>query len=131
MSSAVWYPRYGYTEATLKIKANLTQPKEITPREHEVIQLILTAATNRDIAKELKISTETVKRHLSNIYDKLGVFTRMELCTKLNGLHVKKEIEEGWAPRENEWKQRVESLEVENARLVSQLTLLQGNSGYS
>ena len=40
----------------------------------------LTALGREEIAEELSLSEETVKRHLSNIYDKLGVFSRVELA---------------------------------------------------
>jgi len=36
--------------------------------------------SNRDIAKQFSLSEETVKRHLSNIFDKTGVSTRLELA---------------------------------------------------
>jgi two-component system nitrate/nitrite response regulator NarL len=52
----------------------------LTPREHEVIAEVLAGSTNHDIALKLFISEETVKRHLSNIYDKLGVGNRLELA---------------------------------------------------
>ncbi len=98
--------------------------REVTPREEQVIAMIMTAASNRDIALEFNISEETVKRHLSNIYDKVGVFTRLELVTKLNGVFVNKEIEAGIAKHEVELKKTIEALQVENAKLVSQLTML-------
>jgi two-component system, NarL family, nitrate/nitrite response regulator NarL len=55
-------------------------PAGLTPREMQIIQEILCGSTNRDIADKLKISEETVKRHLSNVYDKLGVSNRLELA---------------------------------------------------
>lgn len=51
-----------------------------TPREYEVIRCITETYSNRDIAKLFTISEETVKRHLSNIFDKSGVSTRLELA---------------------------------------------------
>jgi two-component system, NarL family, nitrate/nitrite response regulator NarL len=52
----------------------------LTPRELEVVGCIVEGCTNRDIAKQFNISEETVKRHLSNIFDKTGVSTRLELA---------------------------------------------------
>ena len=52
----------------------------LTPRELEVVGCIVEGCSNRDIAKQLSISEETVKRHLSNIFDKTGVSTRLELA---------------------------------------------------
>ena len=52
----------------------------LTPREKEIVHSILAGHTNRQIASALSISEETVKRHLSNIYTKLGVANRLELA---------------------------------------------------
>ncbi len=52
----------------------------LTPRELEVVGCIVEGCSNRDIARQFTISEETVKRHLSNIFDKTGVSTRLELA---------------------------------------------------
>ena len=52
----------------------------LTPRELEVVTCIVEGCSNRDIAKQFTLSEETVKRHLSNIFDKTGVSTRLELA---------------------------------------------------
>lgn len=52
----------------------------LTPRELEVVGSIVEGMSNRDIAKQFGLSEETVKRHLSNIFDKTGVSTRLELA---------------------------------------------------
>jgi two-component system, NarL family, nitrate/nitrite response regulator NarL len=52
----------------------------LTPREMEVVGCIVEGCSNKDIAKQFKLSEETVKRHLSNIFDKTGVSTRLELA---------------------------------------------------
>jgi DNA-binding NarL/FixJ family response regulator len=52
----------------------------LTRREVEVIGRIVDGCSNRDIAGQFGLSEETVKRHLSNIFDKLGVSTRLELA---------------------------------------------------
>jgi two-component system, NarL family, nitrate/nitrite response regulator NarL len=51
-----------------------------TPREQEIIAAILTGCVNKEIAVRLSISEDTVKRHLSNIFDKAGVSSRLELA---------------------------------------------------
>ncbi|QYN37734.1 LuxR C-terminal-related transcriptional regulator [Pseudonocardia sp. DSM 110487] len=48
----------------------------LTPREIEVLRLVATGATNRDIADDLVISDRTVARHVSNMFAKLGVSSR-------------------------------------------------------
>jgi len=52
----------------------------LTPRELEVVGCIVEGCSNKDVAKQFTISEETVKRHLSNIFDKTGVSTRLELA---------------------------------------------------
>ena len=51
-------------------------PDGLTPREAEVLRLVASGKTNRDIAVELVISEHTVGRHLQNLYGKLGVSSR-------------------------------------------------------
>jgi DNA-binding NarL/FixJ family response regulator len=50
---------------------------DLTPRELEILQLILTGKTNKAIAGEVRISTRTVEFHLDNIYAKTGTRTRL------------------------------------------------------
>jgi len=67
---------------TLMQQAQVPQRKTygLTPRELEVVGCIVEGCSNRDIAKQFTLSEETVKRHLSNIFDKTGVSTRLELA---------------------------------------------------
>ncbi|MBE0687051.1 MAG: tetratricopeptide repeat protein [Anaerolineaceae bacterium] len=64
--------------------SGMTQPSmqllidPLTDREIEVLKLIKTGCTNQDIADQLVISLPTVKRHISNIYGKLGVNSRTQ-----------------------------------------------------
>jgi DNA-binding NarL/FixJ family response regulator len=51
----------------------------LTPREMQIIALIVAGYTNKDLAHELKISANTSKHHLTNIFNKLGVSNRLEL----------------------------------------------------
>ena len=52
----------------------------LTPRELEIISVILGGYSNSDIATKFAISEKTVKHHLTNIFDKLGVSNRLELA---------------------------------------------------
>jgi DNA-binding NarL/FixJ family response regulator len=63
-------------------QTSLPRPKTygLTPREVEAVQCIVEGCSNKDIATQFAISEETVKRHLSNIFDKTGVSTRLELA---------------------------------------------------
>jgi two-component system, NarL family, nitrate/nitrite response regulator NarL len=52
----------------------------LTPRELEIVSTVVAGYSNKEIAEYFKISEDTVKHHLSNIFDKLGVSTRLELA---------------------------------------------------
>ena len=52
----------------------------LTPRELEIVALVTEGCGNREIAGRLTISEETVKRHLTHIFDKVGMSTRLELA---------------------------------------------------
>jgi DNA-binding NarL/FixJ family response regulator len=51
----------------------------LTARELQIISTVVVGCTNRDIAESLSISEDTVKRHLTHIFDKVGVSNRLEL----------------------------------------------------
>jgi two-component system, NarL family, nitrate/nitrite response regulator NarL len=55
-------------------------PFHLTRREVEIIETIVAGYSKKDIAQKLLISEQTVKRHLANIFDKLGVSNRLELA---------------------------------------------------
>jgi two-component system, NarL family, nitrate/nitrite response regulator NarL len=52
----------------------------LTPRELQVVSAIVEGCANKDIAQTFSITEDTVKRHLKNIFDKLGVSSRLELA---------------------------------------------------
>jgi DNA-binding NarL/FixJ family response regulator len=52
----------------------------LTPREIEVIALVTEGCSNKEVASRLNITEDTVKRHLTNIFDKVGMSTRLELA---------------------------------------------------
>ena len=58
---------------------DIFQKHHISPREQEVIELILQGYSNTKIAETLFISLNTVKKHVRNIYPKFGVNSRYEL----------------------------------------------------
>ncbi len=53
--------------------------ESLTPREIEILKLIVEGYTNRQIGEELSISIRTVEGHRGNISDKLGLHSRLEL----------------------------------------------------
>lgn len=52
---------------------------DLTPREKEVLHLVVRGLTNAEIARELYISVKTVQAHRANLMQKLGVHDRVEL----------------------------------------------------
>jgi DNA-binding NarL/FixJ family response regulator len=56
---------------------------DLTEREDEILRLVLQGARNKDIEKKLFISASTVRNHLYNIYQKLGVGSRLELISRI------------------------------------------------
>ncbi len=57
---------------------------ELTPREKEVLRLIATGASNREIAQELYISEGTVKNHVTNILNRLNLRDRTQAAIWAN-----------------------------------------------
>ena len=55
----------------------MTNLSNLTPRELEILQLVLIGLTNKAIAWEIGISEKTVEFHLGHIYTKVGVHTRL------------------------------------------------------
>ena len=52
----------------------------LTPRELQVVGTIVAGYSNREIAKKFSLSEDTVKHHLSKIFDKTGASNRLELA---------------------------------------------------
>jgi DNA-binding NarL/FixJ family response regulator len=52
----------------------------LTAREIDIIGAVVAAYGNKEIGERLQISEKTVKHHLTNIFDKLGVSNRLELA---------------------------------------------------
>jgi two-component system NarL family response regulator len=55
----------------------MTSLSDLTPRELEILQLVLAGKTNKAIASQICVSEKTVEFHLDNIYTKVGLRTRM------------------------------------------------------
>jgi len=64
------------------------EESSLSGRETEVLMLAARALSNREIAESLHLSETTVKRHLSNVYEKMGVRSRGEAARKA--------LSEGW-----------------------------------
>lgn len=64
---------------------------QLSQREREIIVLIAQGYKNKEIAEKMFITEQTVKNHLHNVFDKLGVSDRLELALYAihNSLHLK------------------------------------------
>ena len=86
MAGQYWVGRNRVTDlaATLRDLSASHPPTRknfgLTQRELEVIGVILGGYSNHDMATKFSISEKTVKHHLTNIFDKLGVSNRLELA---------------------------------------------------
>lgn len=78
---AVFFQRSGKIHFFAFIDAygelTMTTLSDLTPRELEIIQLVLAGYTNKAIAAEIYISEKTVEFHLDHIFNKIGVRTRL------------------------------------------------------
>ena len=63
------------------------QPRpQLTPRQHEVLEFIAAGRSTKEIARELTLSTETVRNHLRNLFQALNAHTRIEAIATAHGL---------------------------------------------
>lgn len=70
---------------TLEVDAAFFREHGISPREIEIVRLLVAGKTNQEIGDQLYISGNTVKTHIKNIYGKLQVSTRVQLFALLRG----------------------------------------------
>lgn len=59
---------------------DLPRPLGLTQREMDIISFVTQGISNKEIGKQLGIAEDTVKRHLTHIFDKVGTSTRLELA---------------------------------------------------
>lgn len=76
----------GLPDALRRFDPGVSLPEPLTEREYEVLRLIGAGYTNRQIAQELVITLNTVKKHSTNIYGKLGVTSRTQAIIRAQEL---------------------------------------------
>ncbi|MEU8802242.1 AAA family ATPase [Spirillospora sp. NPDC048819] len=59
-------------------------PFGLSPREHEIAMLVVEGCSNQQIAERLYLSVRTVETHLSRVFAKIGVSSRVGVATKMN-----------------------------------------------
>jgi two-component system, NarL family, response regulator len=72
----VWMPPTVQTEFA---RQESSSGKELTPRESEIVRYVCSGMKNIEVAERLAITESTVKTHLNNIFQKLGLRDRLEL----------------------------------------------------
>jgi two-component system, NarL family, nitrate/nitrite response regulator NarL len=88
MAGQYWVGRDTVAALVEKLRERQAAPAEpppqpvfgLTPRELELVAAVVAGCSNSDIADKLSISAKTVKHHLTNIFDKLGLSNRLELA---------------------------------------------------
>jgi DNA-binding NarL/FixJ family response regulator len=84
ISGSIWAPRRVLSQLIDRLittpDASLTSaPPSLTDREHQVLELILTACPNREIARQLGIEESTVQAHVGRLMRKTGAESRIDL----------------------------------------------------
>src|SRR5919205_542802 len=67
-------------QSVKQVSAERPRPYKLTAREMDIVSAIAEGQSNRQIAERLSISLQTVKHHLTSIFDKTGASNRLELA---------------------------------------------------
>jgi two-component system, NarL family, nitrate/nitrite response regulator NarL len=87
-SGQYWLPGKGVSDIPPSHEKDMTlsdgnapsKRYSLTKREMEILLAVVAGRNNREIAKRLTISEQTVKHHVTNIFNKVGVYNRLELA---------------------------------------------------
>ena len=94
------------------VQAQQVRPRDtLTSREKTIISYLMQGWRNREIARHLSITEQTVKNHLRTVYDKLGVSDRLELV--LYAIHQRLELPPTGAPPRPPAKQPASNVDLE------------------
>ncbi len=76
----------------------MTPRERLTPKETQVATLVWQGLTNREIGKLMGTTEQVVKNHLRSTFDKLGVWSRLELAMYVASHGGRNWLEEGERP---------------------------------
>ena len=98
MAGEYWVDRSSVADLVLHLRqapgprvAPIKRTFRLTPRELQVISTVVAGYPNKEIARRFSISEDTVKHHLSSIFDKCGVSNRLELAIFAINHHLVRE----------------------------------------
>jgi DNA-binding NarL/FixJ family response regulator len=88
MAGQHWIGRESVSDLVAALRAYMVSPDEkparerfgLTPRELEITSAVVAGFSNREIARKFVLSEDTVKHHLTNIFNKVGASNRLELA---------------------------------------------------
>ena len=87
MSGEYWVGRESVADLVLHLRrlpgSDRTLPKNsfgLTPRELQVVATVVAGYPNKEIARTFTVSEETIKHHLTRMFDKVGAANRLELA---------------------------------------------------
>jgi len=88
MDGQHWIGREAVSDLVQALRAQMASTPEkparerfgLTRRELEITSAVVAGLSNREIARKLSLSEDTVKHHLTNIFDKMGASNRLELA---------------------------------------------------
>ena len=91
---SIWAPRKVLASLIDTITPSEGRPPEIrlTPREHEVIDLLIAGRANREIATTLGVETKTVKSHVGRLLQKFGVPNRVALTVRALEMQIGRDL---------------------------------------
>jgi len=84
MAGGYWVGQQRVPDLLVYLKSQMKEATRktfnLTSRELEIVSGVVAGLSNKEIAQHFKIAEDTVKHHVSNTFDKLGVSTRLELA---------------------------------------------------
>lgn len=88
LTAKVLTETFGRDRDSIEERARRRQVDSLTAREREIVLLIATGLTNKEIAAKLHLSEKTVRNALTVVFSKLGVSTRLELAIRASKLGI-------------------------------------------